>query len=84
MSMAAVKHLSRKSSQKRRHSSVYLLKSPGKRPLDEMAVTRGKHMGHLQLQNQPNKKEDNGDKQKGKEKNRNVPWEVENLQDLCE
>lgn len=49
-----------------------------------MAVRRGKHISHLEIQKPIQSKEENGDDRKGKEKNRNVPGEAEYLYGLKE
>lgn len=76
--MAAVKHLSRKSSQKRKHTvmSIYW-KSHGKRPLGGMTVV-GETYGSSVDTKPIKSKEENADKLKREDKNTNVPGEAEN------
>lgn len=73
----------RKSSQKRRHSNVDLLKESWKRPLGGMAMV-GETYGSF-VDTKPIKSKENADKLK-EDKNTNVPGEAkkENLQGLIE
>ena len=81
--MAAVKHLSRKSSQKRRHSNVDLLKESWKKTLGGMAMV-GETYGSFVDTKPIKSKEENADKLKREDKHTNVPGEAENLQGLIE